>query len=55
MSAIDETEVKITEVVIGSGAVADKGALVFINYEGVLEDGTVFDSTSMLNGKWVKL
>ena len=38
-------EVKITESVVGTGVLADKGALVQIHYQGVLEDGTEFDST----------
>lgn len=45
MNSTDTAEVSITDTVIGSGVEASKGALVFINYEGVLEDGTVFDST----------
>lgn len=38
-------EVKITEIEIGKGVEASKGALVSISYVGELEDGTEFDST----------
>lgn len=41
----DQHEVQITEVEIGTGAEANKGALVLIEYDGRLEDGTQFDST----------
>lgn len=37
--------VTITELKIGDGQEAQKGALCFINYTGTLDDGTVFDST----------
>lgn len=38
-------EVKITDTVVGTGVEAVKGALLLVNYEGFLEDGTKFDST----------
>ena len=38
-------QVEITEILAGTGIEATKGALVFINYEGFLEDGTLFDSS----------
>ncbi|MCK6599779.1 MAG: FKBP-type peptidyl-prolyl cis-trans isomerase [Bdellovibrionaceae bacterium] len=38
-------QVKIEDLVIGTGISVLKGALCFINYEGYLEDGTLFDST----------
>jgi len=38
-------QVEVTELVVGEGIEAGKGALVFINYEGHLEDGTLFDSS----------
>lgn len=36
---------QITEIKTGSGIEVLKGALVFINYDGRLEDGTSFDSS----------
>jgi FKBP-type peptidyl-prolyl cis-trans isomerases 1 len=41
-----QPEVKITDTVEGTGKAAAKGALCFVNYEGYLDDGTVFDSTA---------
>lgn len=41
----DIPEVHITEVEVGTGVEASKGALVSISYVGQLEDGTEFDST----------
>ncbi|MCC2677946.1 MAG: fkpA [Pseudobdellovibrio sp.] len=38
-------QVEITDLILGDGIEAGKGALVFINYEGHLEDGTLFDSS----------
>ena len=38
-------ELVITELEIGNGREASKGALVKIHYEGFLEDGTKFDSS----------
>lgn len=38
-------ELKITDTVIGSGKEAVKGALLIVQYEGFLEDGTKFDSS----------
>jgi peptidylprolyl isomerase/FKBP-type peptidyl-prolyl cis-trans isomerase FkpA len=38
-------EVKVTDVTVGSGIEASKGALCFVHYEGLLEDGTKFDSS----------
>lgn len=38
-------QVKIQDIQLGTGLEASKGALVFINYTGTLDDGTEFDST----------
>ena len=38
-------ELQITDTVIGSGKEAVKGALLIVQYEGFLEDGTKFDSS----------
>lgn len=37
--------VQISEIKVGDGIVVIKGALVFIHYDGHLEDGTLFDSS----------
>jgi len=39
------TEPTITDTLEGSGKAAVKGALLFCQYEGFLEDGTKFDSS----------
>ena len=39
------TELKIEDTQAGTGREAVKGALVKVNYEGQLEDGTKFDSS----------
>lgn len=38
-------ELKITDIIEGTGKAAVKGALLFCQYEGFLEDGTKFDSS----------
>ena len=38
-------ELKMTDTVIGDGKEAVKGALLTMQYEGFLEDGTKFDSS----------
>ncbi len=38
-------ELKITDTVVGEGKEAVKGALLTMNYEGFLENGTKFDSS----------
>lgn len=38
-------ELKITDIEIGEGKEAVKGALLIVHYEGFLEDGTKFDSS----------
>lgn len=38
-------EVIITDLTIGTGAAAAKGALITYNYTGTLEDGSKFDSS----------
>lgn len=42
---MDKQELKITDTVIGNGKEVVKGALVYAQYEGFLEDGTKFDSS----------
>jgi peptidylprolyl isomerase/FKBP-type peptidyl-prolyl cis-trans isomerase FkpA len=42
---MENNELKITDLEIGTGIVPSKGALVFAHYEGFLEDGTKFDSS----------
>lgn len=37
--------VKILEDLPGTGVEANKGALCFVQYDGYLEDGTLFDSS----------
>lgn len=39
------TELKITDSVVGQGKEITKGALISCHYEGFLEDGTKFDSS----------
>lgn len=39
------TELKITDTVMGDGKEAVKGALLTMQYEGFLENGTKFDSS----------
>ncbi len=39
------SEVHITDIEVGTGIEAAKGALCFVHYEGLLEDGTKFDSS----------
>jgi FKBP-type peptidyl-prolyl cis-trans isomerase len=38
-------ELQITDTLVGEGKEAVKGALLFVQYEGFLEDGTKFDSS----------
>lgn len=38
-------EVQITDVVVGTGREASKGALAQVHYDGFLLDGTKFDSS----------
>lgn len=40
-----QNEVKIDDLVIGTGPVARRGALITTHYRGWLEDGTEFDSS----------
>lgn len=42
---MENNELKITDLQIGTGIGPSKGALVFAHYEGFLEDGTKFDSS----------
>ncbi|TSD03343.1 MAG: FKBP-type peptidyl-prolyl cis-trans isomerase 1 [Parcubacteria group bacterium Athens0714_16] len=38
-----------TDVQVGDGLVAENGMLVTVNYEGTLDDGTIFDSSYKRN------
>lgn len=40
-----ETQLEITDLVIGSGKETSRGALLIAQYEGFLTDGTKFDSS----------
>lgn len=40
-----QPEIKIEDLQLGTGKVAEKGALVTAHYRGWLEDGTEFDSS----------
>jgi FKBP-type peptidyl-prolyl cis-trans isomerase len=42
---MENTDLKITDTLEGTGRAAVKGALLIVNYEGFLEDGTKFDSS----------
>ncbi|MGZ3775943.1 MAG: FKBP-type peptidyl-prolyl cis-trans isomerase [Bdellovibrio sp.] len=42
---MDNSELKITDTVEGTGKASVKGALLICHYEGFLEDGTKFDSS----------
>jgi peptidylprolyl isomerase len=42
---MENSELKITDLVIGEGRETVKGALLRVEYEGFLEDGTRFDSS----------
>jgi peptidylprolyl isomerase len=42
---MESNNLKITDTVIGQGKEAVKGALLIVQYEGFLEDGTKFDSS----------
>ena len=42
---MNSQELQITDTVVGQGKEAVKGALLIVNYEGLLEDGTKFDSS----------
>ncbi|MFN3696651.1 MAG: FKBP-type peptidyl-prolyl cis-trans isomerase [Pseudobdellovibrio sp.] len=41
----EQIQVRIEDIVVGSGITAIKGALCFVHYDGYLDDGTCFDST----------
>lgn len=41
----NKLDLKITDLLVGSGKAAVKGALLIVQYEGFLEDGTKFDSS----------
>lgn len=42
---MENTELKITDIQIGTGETVVKGALVICHYTGYLDDGTKFDSS----------
>ena len=42
---MNTNELKITDIILGEGPEAAKGALCLVHYSGYLEDGTPFDST----------
>ncbi len=42
---MNSKELQITDTQVGSGKEAVKGALLVVEYEGFLEDGTKFDSS----------
>jgi peptidylprolyl isomerase len=42
---MDKKELIITDTEVGTGKEAVKGALLFVHYDGFLEDGTKFDSS----------
>lgn len=42
---MNTNELQITDVLIGTGIEAIKGALLIVQYEGFLEDGIKFDSS----------
>lgn len=42
---MENSELKITDLIIGEGRETAKGALLRVEYEGFLEDGTRFDSS----------
>lgn len=42
---MSNTELQITDEIEGTGKAAVKGALLVVQYEGFLEDGTKFDSS----------
>lgn len=39
--------INIEEIILGTGTEVKKGALVFFNFVGTLEDGRIFDSTDL--------
>lgn len=43
--SMSTNELKITDETVGEGRAVVKGALITVNYEGFLEDGTKFDSS----------
>lgn len=45
MSAINTKELVITDSLLGTGKLIQKGALCLAQYEGFLSDGTKFDSS----------
>lgn len=38
-------ELQITDLIVGSGKETQRGALLIVQYEGFLDDGTKFDSS----------
>lgn len=46
-----QSQLKITDLVIGTGKETSRGALVIAHYEGFLDDGTKFDSSKDRGGR----
>ncbi len=44
-NAMSTNELQITDIEVGTGKEAVKGALIVVQYEGFLSDGTKFDSS----------
>lgn len=45
------TELQSTDEVVGTGAEAKEGSSITVKYTGMLDDGTVFDSTDKHGGE----
>lgn len=45
MLCMTHQELQITDIVLGTGKETVRGALLIVQYEGLLDDGTKFDSS----------